>query len=91
MPPELATQRADIEQRLRTIVADVFRADPSTIQGSTRFVEDLGARSLTMTALVAAVETEFGIKTKATETNKNKTLDETVAYIERKLSEKKPG
>ena len=82
---------SDVEARLKTLVADVFTADPAKLSGSTRFVEDLGARSLTMAAFVAAVETEFRIKTKATETNRNRTLAETVAYVEKKLAEKKAG
>jgi acyl carrier protein len=79
----------DIEKRLRAIVADVFKADPKKLNGSTRFVEDLGARSLTMVALIAAVEGEFNITTSARENSQNKTIAQAVAYIKKKMKEKK--
>ena len=79
----------DIEKRLTAIVVDVFKADPKKVNGSTRFAEDLGARSLTMIAFVAAVEGEFGITTNASENSKNKTIAQAVAYIKKKMKEKK--
>lgn len=75
----------EIRERLTKIVADIFKVDTKTLTGSTRFIQDLNARSLTLTALVAAVETDFQITTTARETNQNKTIDETVDYIRRKL------
>ncbi|MCX6768310.1 MAG: acyl carrier protein [Candidatus Micrarchaeota archaeon] len=79
----------DVEKRLTAIVADVFKADPKKLKGSTRFIEDLGARSLTMIALIAAVEGEFGITTSPSENSKNKTISQAVAYIKKKIKEKK--
>jgi acyl carrier protein len=79
----------DVEKRLRAIIVDVFKADPKKLKGSTRFVEDLGARSLTMVALIAAVEGEFGITTASTENSRNKTIAQAVAYIKKKIKEKK--
>ena len=79
----------DVEKRLRAIIVDVFKADPKKLKGSTRFIEDLGARSLTMIALVAAVESGFGIATTASETSKNKTIAQAVAYIKKKMKKKK--
>jgi acyl carrier protein len=81
-------EEAEIRERLTTIVADVFKKEPSEITAETRFVEDLRGRSLTMIALIAAVESEFGIKTSARETNRNKTIDDAVVYIQQKLAEK---
>ena len=78
----------DIERRFTAIVADVFKANPKKLKGSTRFIEDLGARSLTMVALVAAVEGEFGITTTSTENSKNKTIAQAVAYIKKKMKKK---
>jgi len=79
----------DVEKRFYAIVADVFKADPKKLTGSTRFVEDLGARSLTMVALIAAVEGEFKITTNARENSQNKTIAQAVAYIKQKMKEKK--
>jgi len=79
----------DVEKRFKAIVADVFRADARKLKPTTRFVEDLGARSLTLVALIAAVESEFGITTAARETSQNKTIAQAVDYIKRKMKEKK--
>jgi len=79
----------DVEKRFKGIVADIFKIDAKKLKPTTRFIEDLGVRSLTMVALVAAVETEFGIKTTSMETSKNKTFKQAVDYIKRKLKEKK--
>ena len=79
----------DVEKRFKAIVADVFKVDASKLKPATRFVEDLGARSLTLVALVAAVESEFGIVTAPRETSQNKTIAQAVAYIKRKMAEKK--
>ncbi|NYZ74201.1 acyl carrier protein [Candidatus Micrarchaeota archaeon] len=79
----------DVEKRFLAIVADVFKADPKKLKGSTRFAEDLGARSLTMIAFVAAVESEFGITTSPSENSKNKTIAQAIAYIRKKMKEKK--
>jgi acyl carrier protein len=79
----------DVEKRFKRIVADIFKVDASKLKGSTRFVEDLGVRSLTMISLVAAVENEFGITTSPQETSKNKTIAQSVAYIEKLVKQKK--
>jgi acyl carrier protein len=79
----------DVEKRFVAIVADIFKVDPKKLNGSTRFVEDLGSRSLTMIALVAAVEAEFGITTTTRENSQNKTIAQAVAYIKKKMKEKK--
>ena len=79
----------DVEKRLTAIVIDVFKMDPKKVKGSTRFIEDLGARSLTMIAFVAAVEGEFGITTSTAENSKNKTIAQAVAYIKKKMTGKK--
>jgi len=79
----------DVEKRFKGIVADVFKIDAKKLKPTTRFIEDLGVRSLTMIALVAAVETEFGIKTTSMETSKNKTIAQSIDYIKKKMKGKK--
>lgn len=79
----------DVEKRFKAIVADVFKVDQKKLKPMTRFVEDLGARSMTMIALIAAVESEFGITTAARETSQNKTIAQAVGYIKKKMKEKK--
>lgn len=79
----------NVEQEFKKIVADIFRVDIKNVKDSTMFVEDLKAKSLSTVALVAATESKFGIKTTPQEINKNKTVLDSIKYIEKKLKEKK--
>jgi len=74
----------NVEKKFKEIVADIFRVDVKKIKASTKFVEDLKAKSVDIIALVAATESNFGIKTTIGETRKNKTVGQTIAYIKKK-------
>ena len=75
----------DVEQEFKAIVADIFGVDIKKLKGTTRFIEDLNAKSIDIIALIAATENKFGIKTNAAETRKNKTIGQAIAYIKKKL------
>ena len=78
-----------VEKKFKEIVADIFRVDIKKLKGSTRFIEDLNAKSIDIIALIAATENEFGIKTATEETRKNKTIKQAIGYIKNKLKAKK--
>jgi len=75
----------DVEQKFKEIVADIFRVEVNELKGTTKFIEDLKAKSIDIIALIAATENQFGIKTNAAETRKNKTIGQTINYIKNKL------
>lgn len=75
----------DVEKKFKEIVADIFGVDAKKIKGSTKFVDDLNAKSIDIIALIAATENTFGIKTSSEETRKNKTVSQAIAYIKKKL------
>ncbi len=75
----------DVEKKFKEIVADIFRIDPKKIRSSTRFIDDLNAKSIDVIALIAATENTFGIKVTSQEANKNKTVGQAIAYIKKKL------
>lgn len=79
----------DVEKKFKEIVSDIFGIDKKKIKGSTRFVDDLNAKSMDITALIAATESEFGIRTNAAETRANKTVQQSINYIKKKLKKKK--
>lgn len=85
-------KRAEVEKRFNKLVGDVFRLSSDKIaklKPSTNFAMDLGARSMMIIALIAATESEFGIKTEPTETSKNQTIKQSVDYIMKLLKAKK--
>ncbi|RLE41667.1 acyl carrier protein [Candidatus Woesearchaeota archaeon] len=75
----------EIEKKFKEIVADIFHVPISKIKGTTRFVEDLNAKSMDIVALIAATENTFGIKVPTQEARKNKTVAQAIAYIKKKL------
>jgi acyl carrier protein len=75
----------NIEKKFKEIVADIFRTNIKKLKGSTDFVSDLHAKSVDIIALIAATENYFGIKTNAEETRKNKTIQQTINYIKKKM------
>jgi len=75
----------EIEKKFKEIVADIFHIPINKIKGTTRFVEDLNAKSMDIIALIAATENTFGIKVPTQEARKNKTVAQAIAYIKKKL------
>ena len=75
----------DVEQKFKEIAADIFRVEIKKLKGTTKFIEDLKAKSIDIIALIAATENQFGIKTNAAETRKNETVGQAIAYIKKKL------
>ena len=80
---------ADVDKKFREIVSDIFRTNIKKLKNSTRFIEDLNAKSIDVIALIAATENTFGIKSSSEETRKNKTIGQAIAYIKKKLKQKK--
>jgi len=79
----------NVEKEFKAIVADIFKIKPARIKGSTRFVDDLNAKSIDIIALVAATENTFSIKVPTAEARKNNTVAQAITYIKKKLGEKK--
>lgn len=79
----------DVEKRFKEIVADIFRTDIKKLKGSTKFIEDLNAKSIDIIALIAATENTFNIKTPPQETRNNLTIKQAVDYIKKKLKARK--
>jgi acyl carrier protein len=78
----------DIEKKFMQIIADIFKRKVSDLKPSTKFVEDLNAKSMDIIALIAASENAFGIKTAREATAQNLTIQQSIDYIKKKLKEK---
>ncbi|GAB7095324.1 hypothetical protein JCM30237_24770 [Halolamina litorea] len=75
----------DIDERVTTIVADVFNEDAESITRSTEFVGDLNAKSMDIIALLAALEGEFGFPISAADVRRNETVGEASDWISQEL------
>jgi acyl carrier protein len=76
---------ADIQERVKAIIADQLGVDEGEITSEASFVDDLGADSLDTVELVMALEEEFGIEIPDEEAEKIATVKDAVNYIEEHL------
>lgn len=76
---------ADIQERVKAIIADQLGVEESEITSEASFVDDLGADSLDTVELVMALEEEFGIEIPDEEAEKIATVKDAVDYIEEHL------
>jgi len=78
---------ADIEQRVKEIIADQLGEPVENITPEKDFVNDLGADSLDVVELVMALEEEFGIEIPEEDAEKIKTVGDAINYIKQKLGQ----
>jgi acyl carrier protein len=78
---------ADIEQRVREIIADQLGEPIENITPEKDFVQDLGADSLDVVELVMALEEEFGIEIPEEDAEKIKTVGDAINYIKQKVGQ----
>jgi acyl carrier protein len=69
--------------RLKNIISDHLRIDPSTIKLEDNFEEDLGADSLDVVEMIILIEQEFMIDVHDEIASEIKTVQELVSYVER--------
>jgi acyl carrier protein len=72
----------DIPTEVRRIIREQLDVDESAIKPESAFIDDLGADSLGLVELVLALEGEFGIDIPDAETEKIRTVQDAIRYIE---------
>lgn len=77
-----------VEQKVITIIADIFKRGRNELALETGFIEDLHAKSVQIIELIALLEDEFDISIPFVEAKKNRTIGEAVKYVENKLKNK---
>jgi acyl carrier protein len=83
--PELAPL-----DRLRALLAQTLRATPASLRPDAHVMDELGADSLQFLDYVAAVEREFGIQLKGSDSEKFATLKKGAAFLEKTLPSAAP-
>jgi len=77
----------EVEKKIKEVIARIYGVDPEKITPETRFVEDLGADSMTTIELVAEIEDLFGIEIPDEDVEKNQTVGQAIEYTIQKLKE----
>ena len=73
---------AELESRLKKIVADRLGCDECAIVPSARFAEELKADSLDLVELIMALEEEFGVDIPDEAAEKILTVGDAMSYID---------
>lgn len=72
---------ADVEQRLKEIIAEQLGISEEEIVPEASFVDDLGADSLDLVELIMALEEEFDMEISDEEAEKILTVQDAINYI----------
>ena len=72
---------ANIEAKVKTIIAEQLGVAEGEIKITSSFIEDLGADSLDIVELVMAMEEEFEVEIPDEEAENIKTVQDAVNYI----------
>ena len=79
-----------IDDKIRTIIAEQLGAPESSLTYDAKFVESLGADSLDVVELIMALEENFEIEIPDEEAQKIETVGDAINFISRKLSSQVP-
>ena len=74
-----------VEERVKNVVIEVLKVDPSRLLKGSRFIEDLGADSLDRVSLIMALEDEFKGSIGDEDAIKLTTVGEAIEFIETKM------
>jgi len=84
----MSINEKEIEEKVKQIIAEKYGVDPSELKPETRFIEDLGADSLSTIELVAELEEAFDIEIPDEVVEQNQTVGDAIAYVIKKVKEK---
>jgi acyl carrier protein len=71
----------NVEQKVKSIIAEQLGVGEDEIKAASSFIEDLGADSLDIVELVMAMEEEFEVEIPDEEAENIKTVSDAINYI----------
>jgi acyl carrier protein len=80
---------ANLEARVKDIIAEELGVEREKLTNEASFMEDLGADSLDTVELVMAFEKEFDLDIPDEEAEKLRTVGAAIAYLHQRMGEKK--
>ena len=72
---------ANVEQKVKSIIAEQLGVSEDEIKTTSSFIEDLGADSLDTVELVMALEDEFECEIPDEEAEKIRTVQQAIEYV----------
>ncbi len=71
---------------LKNKAHDIFGSDPATLSGETRFVDDLGCKSVNIVQFASALEDEYEVEVPYMQLNKCATFADAAKFVDDALS-----
>jgi acyl carrier protein len=71
----------EVLERIIERAAELYKKDKSEYSADTRFIEDLGAKSVNFVQIIAVLEEEFDIQIPYMEFRRKKTFGEAAEYV----------
>ena len=78
--------KVNVAEKIKQIVSEQLGVDEAEVIPTASFVDDLGADSLDTVELVMAFEEAFEIEIPDEEAEKIRTVQDAVAYVEKKVA-----
>ena len=76
----------EVYEKIKAVVVEQLGVSESEVTKEASFVEDLGADSLDSVELLMALEEEFGTEISDEDSEKLKTIADTIKYISEKIN-----
>ena len=83
-----ASEKFNVEQDVRNLVAEILEVEPETIDSKARFVQDLGMDSMMALEVLAGIEKKYRIVIPEDSLPKFVSLDATVLIVRGILDKK---
>ena len=71
----------ELEQKIRSVIAEKLSVDAAKVVDSAKFIEDLGADSLDNVELLMELEDQFGIEISDADAEKILTVKDAIDFI----------
>ena len=72
----------ELKDKIVKLISETTKIEPANIQPNSNFIDDLNLDSLDMVELMMKMEDEFGLEIPEKETEKLKTVNDVIQYIQ---------
>lgn len=75
------SERDDVQQKIVEATAAVMQVDPNTLTADKRFEQDLGAKSVHLVQIIAALEDEYDVEVSFMKFRRAATIGQSADFV----------